>query len=139
MPPDVTITRQIPAPPDRVFAAWLDPSIARKFFFATATGEMVRAEIDPRVGGKFTMVDRRDGKDFEHVGKFLELDRPRRIVFEFTVKGYGDVGSRISVDIQPSGSGSEVTLTYFDAPPDHAEKARAGWGTILAGLESALS
>ena len=78
----VRVNRRISASPERVFDAWLDPKKAGKFLFATATGQMVRAGIDPRVGGKFVFIDRRDGEDVEHTGEYLDLDRPRRLVFE---------------------------------------------------------
>src|SRR5262249_39504198 len=64
----VRVTHRFTASPERVFDAWLDPAKAAKFLFATPTGRMVRAEIDPRVGGTFAFVDRRDGEDVEHTG-----------------------------------------------------------------------
>jgi uncharacterized protein YndB with AHSA1/START domain len=36
--------------------AWLDPEKATKFLFARPGGEMVRVEIDPRVGGRYSIV-----------------------------------------------------------------------------------
>ena len=93
----VRITRHFEAAPERVFDAWLDPEKARKFLFATSTGQMVRADIDARVGGGFNFTDRRDGVDAEHIGEYLEIDRPRRLVFTFhTEKGSTDL-SRVSI------------------------------------------
>ncbi len=75
-------TRRFDFPIERVFDAWLDPSKASKFLFVTPTGKMVRVEIDARVGGSFN-ITRCDGEDIEHIGTYLEIDRPRRLVFSF--------------------------------------------------------
>ena len=39
---EYSITHSFAAAPERVFDAWLDPAIARRFLFATPTGEMIR-------------------------------------------------------------------------------------------------
>jgi uncharacterized protein YndB with AHSA1/START domain len=84
----VRAMRRFDASAERVYDAFLDPAKARKFLFATPTGQIVRCEIDARVGGTFTIVDRRDAEDVVHTGKYLALERPRRIVFTLTVEKY---------------------------------------------------
>ena len=96
-PVTVRVTRRFSASPERVFDAWLDPAKARTFLFATKTGEMVKAETDPRVGGRFTFTDRRDGVDVDHMGEYLTIDRPRKLVFTFVVPLYS-VGSHHGYD-----------------------------------------
>ena len=65
----VCVTRRFSASPERVFDAWLDPDTAGRWLFTTATGQMVRAEVDPRVGSSFTFTERRNGEDVEHTGE----------------------------------------------------------------------
>jgi uncharacterized protein YndB with AHSA1/START domain len=84
----LSVTRQFSATAERVFDAFLDPAKAGKFMFATASGTMVRVAIDARVGGSYAFVDRRDGEDVEHVGEYLEIQRPRRLVFTLQVPRY---------------------------------------------------
>ena len=81
----VAITRQFHGRPERVFDAWLDPDVTRRWLFATPSGLIVECRIEPRVGGGFTIVDWRDGEDVAHTGEYVEIDRPRRLVFTFAV------------------------------------------------------
>jgi len=135
--PTVRVTRRFDASPERVFDAWLDPARAARFLFATPNGQMVRAEIDARVGGKYLFVDRRDGVDAEHFGEYLEIDRPRRLVFSFAVPNYPT--TRVIVEITAQGSGCELTLTHEGVLPEFASRTEAGWGMILEGLSRALA
>jgi uncharacterized protein YndB with AHSA1/START domain len=137
-PVTVRVVRRFDASPKRVFDAWLDPATAAKFLFATPTGQMVRAEIDARVGGRFTFVDRRDGEDVEHVGEYLEIDRPRRLVFTFAVPKFSSQSTTVSIDIVPDGAGCALTLTHEGVLPDYASRTEEGWTRILDGLAGVL-
>jgi len=136
----VRATHRYDAPPGRVFDAWLDPKVAGKFLFATPTGTMIRAETDPRVGGHFTFVDRRpDMGDVEHVGTYLEIDRPRRLVFEFAVPAYEPTRTKITLDFAPDGEGCRLTLTHEGVFEEYVKQTEHGWGMILGSLERALA
>lgn len=127
------------APPETVFDAFFDVNLAKKFMFATPTGEMVRAEIEPRVGGRFIFVDRRpEHGDVEHVGTWLEIDRPRRLVFEFAVPQYDPTKTVITIEIEPDGEGSRLTLVHDGVLEEYVKQTEHGWGMILANLETAL-
>lgn len=133
----VTVKHRFAATAERVFDAWLDPEKARRFLYATATGEVVRCEIDARVGGKYTIVDRRNGEDVLHEGTYLELDRPRRLVFTVKVPKYSPEEDRVTIDIEPLAEGCELTLTTETAEP-WAEDTRRGWAMILDVLDELL-
>jgi uncharacterized protein YndB with AHSA1/START domain len=127
------VTQRFAANAERVYDAFLDPDKAGKFLFATPTGQIVRCDIDAKVGGAFTIVDRRNGEDVAHTGTYVELDRPRRIVFTFLVKKYSNEPSTVAIDIRPLSRGCELTLTQ-EIPAAFAafeERTRSGWLAIL--------
>jgi uncharacterized protein YndB with AHSA1/START domain len=131
----VVVTHRYVAPSQRVFDAFLEVQVARRFLFATTTGEMITAEIDPRVGGHFTFVERRpDMGDVRHVGEYLEIDRPRRLVFTFGVPQFDPGMTTVAIEIRPGGEGCILTLTNDGVPPDFAERNHEGWSRILGGL-----
>jgi uncharacterized protein YndB with AHSA1/START domain len=133
----VRVTRTFTASAERVFEAWLDPAMAKRFLFAAPIGEIVATEIDARVGGGFRIV-RRDDRDIEHVGRYLEIDRPRKLVFTFAVPAFSPAETLVTIDIVPAAQGCELTLTHEHVLPDWADRTAQGWSMILAGLERAL-
>jgi uncharacterized protein YndB with AHSA1/START domain len=136
---EFSVTHSYPSPPERVFDAWLDPATARRFLFATRDGEMIRAEVDARVGGQFTFVDRRpDMGDVLHTGEYLEIDRPRRLAFTFAVPQYNPDFTRVTVEITPTAAGCDLTLTQSGVPAEWADRSKEGWTMILGWLEATL-
>ena len=127
----VTVKHRLAASPERVYDAWLDPATIRKFLYTTATAEIVRCDVDARVGGKYTIVDRRNGDDVLHEGTYLELERPRRIVFTLRVPRYSPDEDRVTIELTPLANGSELTLTT-----QHAlfACARGTGKTMTAGM-----
>lgn len=137
----VTVSRKFDCSCERAFDAFLDPELASKFLFATDTGQMIRAEIDAQIGGSFILTDRRPEGDAEHRGVYIDLDRPNRIMFAFSVTGHSAEDDLVAIDFVARGSGCEVTLTHELKPEFSSMKDKAiqGWSGILEGLERVLA
>ena len=138
--PIVRVTHRFAETAERVFNAWLDPATVRQFLFATPSGEMIKVEIESRPGGRYEIVERRDGEDVAHVGEYLEIDRPKRLVFTLQVPRYSAAVDRITIEIAPLPDGCLLTFADQMAPgtEEHVERATNGWTTILANLEKIL-
>jgi uncharacterized protein YndB with AHSA1/START domain len=95
---------------------------------------MERCEIDARVGGRFRIDERRDGELAEHHGEYLEIDRPRRLAFDFWTS-FSDERTRITIAIEPDGNGALLTLTHEGVWADYEDRTRQGWTMILEGME----
>lgn len=138
-PVTVRVSRRFDASCERVFDAWLDPATLGRWLYATVDGKMLRVDVDPRVGGGYTIVERRANGDAAHYGRYLEIDRPRRLVLTLALEPDAE-GDRITVDIAPDGDGCVLTLTHEMAAEyaEYADRTEHGWTTILASLERHL-
>src|SRR5262249_49397337 len=138
----ISVTRHFDAPPERLFDAWLDPEMIGKWMFGPALREeeILRIVADARVGGSFSFLVRRQGQEIDHVGKYREIDRPRRLVFRWGMAGAWEDESFVVVEIVPQGGGAELTLTNEMDPKwaDYASRTRAGWSKMLDALGTAL-
>ena len=134
--PVVTVSHRFEEPPEVVFDAWLDPTFACRWLFTTGEGTNVRCDIDARVGGWFIVTDRRPDGDVEHAGQYLEIDRPRRLAFNFNLPALNGDFDRVTVDIRPAHGGCELVLTHEMKPKWAGYKARteAGWSRMLDHL-----
>jgi uncharacterized protein YndB with AHSA1/START domain len=100
--------------------------------------------IDPRVGGRFSFLIRRNGQEIDHIGKYTAIERPRRLAFTWAIAPQSpepDVASRVNIVIVAQGAGCELTLTH-EIPAefaDYAERTQTGWTRILDAQSRALA
>lgn len=135
---EVRVTQRFDASPERVFDAWLDPAIASAWLFATASHPIARARIDARVGGSFRFLDRRDPGETEYAGEYVEIERPRRLVFTLALERSSTAVTRVTADIVPRGRGCEVRLVHKNVPPGQASHTEGRWTGMLYGLGTRL-
>ncbi len=126
---------------ERVYDAVLDPEMIARFMFGPLLREetILHIRSDARVGGTFSYKVRRGDDDIDHVGRFLELERPRRIVFTWAIAPDVD-GSTVSIDIASITDGCTLTLTHEMAPEwaDYVDRSRDAWRKMLAVLARLL-
>ncbi|MCF6406426.1 SRPBCC domain-containing protein [Chitinophaga filiformis] len=143
-PVHAVITGIFSAPPDEAFSAFLDTRQIGQFMFGPCVRdeEIISLTNEPVVGGKFAYSVRRQGKQFDHVGEYLAIDRPRHLAFTWSVKQDPTGGvSRIVIDIAPILEGCELTLTH-QMPPgseDFTERSKEAWGKMLDVLTEVLA
>jgi uncharacterized protein YndB with AHSA1/START domain len=144
----VKVTHRFAASAERVFDAWLDAGKVRDWMRAALTdnglpGEIGRVEIDPRVGGGFTFSDMRSEGEVVHWGRYLAIERPRRLVFTwFTSEDEekADV-STVTLTIEPAEGGGCVATITHEMQAKWAEfspQIERGWSGMLAGIDRLL-
>ena len=133
--------RHIMAPAERLFDAWIEPAVVGTWMFGrnVREEEIVSLEADPKLGGRYSFVVRREGKLFDHAGQYLEVDRPRRLSFTWGVRPQ-DQESRVHVEIVPRKKGCEVAVTQDLSAQwaDFRPKAEEAWRHMLEALDRAL-
>ncbi len=138
--PSLTIKRRLKASPAKVFAAWTDPEKIKRWM---GPGEIVtiRAEADPRAGGRFRIMMRNPAGEPHNVGGvYREVVANEKLVFTWA----WDIAppdepyeSLVTVLLRPDDGGTLLTLTherFFDEESrDGHEK---GWNGALDKLEN---
>jgi uncharacterized protein YndB with AHSA1/START domain len=135
-PSAIRFVQRFDAPAARVFDAWIDPAVARRWLFAKASRPLTRARIDARAGRSFSL-EEGDGGRVVWTGKYFEVARPRRLVFDYSCNGRA-TRARINVEIVPLASGCELRLTHEGAPPGLAGGVDGRWAGMLYGLAETL-
>jgi uncharacterized protein YndB with AHSA1/START domain len=143
----VRLQRTIPAPPHRVYRAWLDPALLARWM-GPGSLTVTKAEVDERPGGHFRIFEA--GPDGQDAGGFdaeiLQMAEDRRLVFR-----WGFVGPQRSAG---PAYDSLLTVTFDDAPggtlltlvherlddlaatmPEVAAQVGPGWNAALDNLQ----
>jgi uncharacterized protein YndB with AHSA1/START domain len=134
--PSLTLQRRLNASPGKVFRAWTQPAQILKWMHPSGT-EMLHAEVEPRVEGRFQLVMRgADGAEHAVSGRYLEVIPDAKLVFTWTWRSAPERESLVTVALRPDGDGTLLTLTHEQfADEDARDKHASGWTSGLDGLE----
>ena len=137
--PSLAIKRRLNAPPARVYEAWTDPAKMMRWF-GPEQAETLRAETDPRVGGRFRVLMRTaDGEEHDVSGVYGEVVPNEKLVFSWAWRGTPERESLVTVALKGDSDGTVLTLTltqerFFDEAARDAH--REGWSGALDKLEA---
>jgi uncharacterized protein YndB with AHSA1/START domain len=132
--PRVVVRREIAAPAEQLFDAWLDPESLAVWM---RPGNTLRTTItvDPRVGGAFEILMHVPDRTIPHRGTYREISRPRRLVFTWNSPYAGETDSLVTVDFRALGKATEIVITHEGLPSDEMATAHTGgWTDILEAL-----
>ena len=141
--PSLTLKRRFKAPPAKIFAAWTDPEKMKRWM---GPGEIVtlKAESDPRVGGRYRILMRSpNGEDHDVSGVYREVVADVKLVFTWAWKGAPPDEpheSLVTVLFKPDGDGTMLTLTHeklFDEASRQGHEH--GWIGALDKLEKLVA
>ncbi len=141
---EVKVVQKFSATAERVFDAWLNPDMLNKWMFGQALRdeEVVHLKLEPNVGGKFSFMVKRDGKEIDHVGTYRELVRPKRLVFTWGIAGFSDDENEsvVYINIVTDKNGCELTLTHeLDAKwAEYTDRAKDSWTKMVGELAKQL-
>lgn len=136
----VNISKTIAAPITKVFDAWLDPITLAKFMLPMPGMERSQVENEAREGGSFTIVMQVGDNKIPHTGKYLEIDRPKKLAFTWESPESAD-DSVVTLNLTELSDGkTNIELTHVKFIDEkRRSNHEGGWGNILSALNEVVN
>ncbi len=134
---DLTLTRIIRAPRERVFAAWTDPVLLVQWW---GPGQIScpEAEVDLREGGAYRLANlEADGSITWIYGEFRLVRPPEELAYTWAVTGVAERETLVSVRFNDHPEGTELVIRHsrFGLAPVRSMHL-VGWNGCIDKLEA---
>ncbi len=130
----IIVTTTIAAPIAEVWQAYTSPDDIKAWNAASADWHTTHAEVDLRVGGKFTSrMEAKDGSfGFDFAGEYTKLIPHQLIEYVFDERN-------VSVSFVEGSDGILVTVSFDPESIHPEEQQREGWQAILNNFAKYVS
>ena len=136
------IERNFRAPIERVFDAWTNEGVLRRWLHADPNWDTPIAEVDLRVGGRIRIVMRDHVGRAEHgaTGEYRLIERPHRLVFSWTFDDHPENRQLIELEFsEHEGVTSVVMINSGIATERQWTDQQGGWQACYDNLERVLA
>ena len=133
----VVVSKVINASREELFEAFTNPTIMSKWFYPE---EDMSVEVSNRfhVGGGYVLkMHSKDGDIYTHVGEYMEIAPPEKLVFTWNSDFVQN--TVVTVTFSEIDSGTEVTISHDLLPAgEMTGNHRKGWGGCLNRLGNTM-
>jgi len=138
--PVVQIRRRVKAGAEQIFDLWTKPDLMVRWKSPFPGAVDCKASCDLRPGGAFSLVMSAEESSREVSGTYVQIDRPRKLVFTWIGPLTNNVNTLVTVELNPRGEETDLVLTHERLPTSTiVEGHTRGWGNILDHLAEAVS
>lgn len=72
------------------------------------------------------------------LGEYVDIDRPRRLVFSFGMAQFSPLSCNVTVEIVADGGGCNLTLSQGSVSPAALKSTEQGWSNMFDALVATL-
>jgi uncharacterized protein YndB with AHSA1/START domain len=101
--PVVQIRRRVKARAEQIFDLWTQPDLMVRWMSPYPGAVDCKANCDLRPGGAFSLVMSSEESKREVSGIYVEVDRPRKLVFTWTGPLTNNANTLVTVELDPRG------------------------------------
>lgn len=134
------LQRLVPASPDRVFDAWTNPGEVQKWWGPVGV-RCLSTEIDLRVGGHYRIANELpDGSVLWIAGEYEAIERPRLLIYTWTVETKSPSRERVTVRFEDHEQGTNLILEHERIETTALrDQHQQGWHDCVDGLVEYLT
>jgi uncharacterized protein YndB with AHSA1/START domain len=138
--PTVQIRRRVRAAAEEIFDLWTRPDLMARWMSPFPGAVDCKATCDLRPGGAFSLVMTSGESSREVSGTYVQVERPRKLVFTWIGPLTNNVNTLVTVELIPRGDETELVVTHERLPTSAIREGHTrGWGHILDHLADAVS
>jgi uncharacterized protein YndB with AHSA1/START domain len=139
--PIVQIRRRVSAGAEEIFDLWTKPDLMVRWMSPFAGAVDCKASCDLRPGGAFSLVMSSAEASREVTGTYVQIDRPRKLVFTWTGPLTNNVNTLVTLELIPRGDDETDLVLTHERLPNAAivEGHTRGWGHILDHLAETVA
>ncbi len=136
----IKIKHNFSAKAEDVFNSFVKKENALKWI--KLSGNVKSVEINPVIGGKFLIIDLRDGEEVKTWGYYKAIEKPNRLSFSFfaTEEDEKEDNSLVDIKLKDTEKGCNMLFTYSMSSDwkEYEKQTKNAWQDIISKIDLSL-